>query len=593
MKMSFAVKIELREWLHSLNDGEGDRLFSQLDGRFAEAVIQQLNADWDETFAKAALVTAAWVHQSHQQGHLFANDEELHELLKTIKNPSGLERSIVELKNRFVEANKMNNEFPMVWDSDGAIYLRLFHHMENELAKLVVNRAVEFSSTVQTDFINSFLNQDQYVTDEQRLTIDHVLKNRLTLLTGGPGTGKTFTIRKIVEVMMALDPNHRIALLAPTGKAVARMQAVLQDFGDLENASVQVLTLHRFLASRGSGRKMIAVPRVDEPLDLVIVDECSMVDLQMMHQLLTEIPLHTHLMLAGDIHQLASVQPGSVFADLFAALGTLETQSEFTSRTVRLHRNFRFEEAKNLVRLNQQIHEGNAERAIEVLEHGEPDLSYWDLRDPETPSRVEAWIEAHYTKHVQCTDPREALSVLRQSMMLCATNRGPNGVEQMNRRIHQKCVSALRSSSTQKLLWLPLMVLENDYQLNLFNGDQGLIQEEVNWVDSSFKQCYFELADGRELRFSPHALSKSALAYALTVHKSQGSEADDVMVILPAELSKVLSRELFYTACSRARKRLVVVGNREVIRYCVENPVFRRSKLASRVISRFTPKSKP
>ncbi|MFN3002942.1 exodeoxyribonuclease V subunit alpha [Mycolicibacterium wolinskyi] len=414
--------------------------------------------------------------------------------------------------------------------------------------------------------------------EEQRAAANVALSQGLTVLTGGPGTGKTTTVARLLALLaeqaaLAGRPSLRIALAAPTGKAAARLQEAVQlevdrlDAVDRSRLSgLQATTLHRLLGPRPDTSSRFRHHRANRlPHDVIVVDETSMVSLTMMARLLEAVRPQTRLLLVGDPDQLASVEAGAVLADLVDGLGSRGVAALKTSH--------RFGES--IGALASAIRAGDASSAIEVLAAGGENIEW--VRDNAT-EQLRGVLVPHALRLRQAAilgDARTALSTLDEHRLLCAHRRGPFGVTHWNRQVQRWL-----TEETGEPLWSswyvgrPILVTANDYGLKLYNGDAGVTVATPDGMRAVV---------GGSGSFATGRLTDVETMHAMTIHKSQGSQADEVTVLLPSEDSRLLTRELFYTAVTRARTRVRVVGAEAEVRAAIDRQAVRATGLRERL----------
>ncbi|WP_353373346.1 exodeoxyribonuclease V subunit alpha [Mycobacterium sp.] len=418
--------------------------------------------------------------------------------------------------------------------------------------------------------------------EEQRAAAEVALSQGLTVLTGGPGTGKTTTVARLLALLveqatMAGNARLRIALAAPTGKAAARLQEAVQlEVARLDPSEREALiglhatTLHRLLGSRPDTSARFRHHRGNRlPHDVIVVDEASMVSLTMMARLLEAVRPHTRLLLVGDPDQLASVEAGAVLADLVDGLGEAKVAALKTSH--------RFGES--IGELATAIRMGDADRVVEVLRAGGEHLAWIEAADPREQLRSVLVPQAFALRTAAILgDTVAALATLDEHRLLCAHRRGLFGVQHWNRQVERWL-----TEETGEPIWSswyagrPVLVTANDYGLGLYNGDTG-----VTVVDGEALRAVIGGA-GETLTFATSRLADVETMHAMTIHKSQGSQADEVTVLMPPEDSRLLTRELFYTAVTRAKKRVRVVGSEAAVRSAIERRAIRASGLAQRL----------
>ncbi|MCV7444919.1 exodeoxyribonuclease V subunit alpha [Mycobacterium paraense] len=421
--------------------------------------------------------------------------------------------------------------------------------------------------------------------DEQRAAAEIALSQAVTVLTGGPGTGKTTTVARLLGVLVERAeltgaPRPRIALAAPTGKAAARLaEAVAAEVENLDAvdrarlAGLQATTLHRLLGSRPDTSVRFRHHRGNRlPHDVIVVDETSMVSLTMMARLLEAVRPDTRLILVGDPDQLASVEAGAVLADLVEGL-----TARHDVRVAALRTPHRFGES--IGALAEAIRIGDADRVVALLRAGGEHVEWVDSDGP--TDRLRGVLTGHALRVREAAvlgAAEAALATLDEHRLLCAHRRGPYGVSQWNRQVERW----LSEETGQPVFsdWYvgrPLLVTANDYGLKVYNGDTG-----VAVAGDDGLRAVIAAATGT-LSFATSRLSDIETMHAMTIHKSQGSQAAEVTVLMPPEDSRLLTRELFYTAVTRAKAKVRVVGAEASVRAAIERRAVRASGLAQRL----------
>lgn len=495
---------------------------------------------------------------------------------------------------------------PLVLDgSSGRFYSYRHWDLEQRLARELRQRAgwaPVAEARVVRRALNALFPADEPAASLQGLAAALAASGRITVLTGGPGTGKTTTLARMLAVLLHARPASRVALVAPTGKAAARMEEALG--GALARlpaqwgvtVPAQATTLHRLLGLRpGAAHLPRFHPAHPLPVDILALDEASMVDLALMTRLVEALPDTARLILLGDPDQLASVEAGAVLGDLCESpLGFSPMQArrlvELTGwsmspaaarddhplrdHRVHLTHNHRFGDSPGLARLAAAVNGGDAAAVHCLLTgEGEPEVS-----GSAEPGLMMEQVLAGYAPYLDAltagTAAAEVLGRFEQFRVLCAHRAGPFGVDGLNARIE----AALRRRGylLGEGLWTagrPVLVTRNDPGARLANGDVGLILPDR----SGRLQAVFRRSDGSVHAISPARLGAWETAFAMTVHKTQGSEFDTVLLVLPSEDSPLLTRNLLYTGVTRARRRLRVVGPVEIW----ESALARRQQRAS------------
>jgi exodeoxyribonuclease V alpha subunit len=457
---------------------------------------------------------------------------------------------------------------PLILDDHDRLYLRRYWEYEQQLATAILLRT-KSSAPVPAK---------KKTSDLQQLAARKAVKSNFSVITGGPGTGKTETVKTILKLLLA-EPGGdklRIKLAAPTGKAAARLteavQTVKNDF--------EATTIHRLLGYLPGSPYFRHNAENALSADVVIVDEASMIDLALMAKLVAAVPNGARLILLGDRDQLASVEAGNVLADICAAAEAAAPNEPLHGSVVALEKNYRFAESGGIFRVSRAINAGDAESALTNLREDEEGEVQWQTL-PSAPKLADALhdrIVAGYRASLETTDPREALERLQQFRILCALRHGPFGVENLNAIAEEVLADAgLLQPRRGWYRGQPVIVTRNDYNLALFNGDSGIILPDPD--AGGELRAFFLSGEGRLRRFLPSRLPAHETAFALTVHKSQGSEFQRLLLLLPEKDNPLLTRELLYTAITRAREVVTLWANEEILRLAIPRRTVRHSGL--------------
>ncbi len=452
----------------------------------------------------------------------------------------------------------------------------------------------------------------------QRVAATSGVLRGLTVIAGGPGTGKTTTVARIAALLAEGaasrgSPPPLIALCAPTGKAAARLQEAVHDAAQRLPVAVEIRdqlrslrasTIHRLLSWSYGRFRHHAGNRL--PHDVVIVDETSMVSLSLMARLLEAVRTDARVVLVGDPDQLSAIEAGAVLRDIVgpAADGSLigagmramlrrvaggepagdpPARRSFGDGVVVLSRGHRYGAA--IASLAQAVRDGDADRALAALAAGGDEIA-WLPRDADDDAALSPLRERAVASYgavvaaARAGDGAAALAALGGFRLLCAHRRGTYGVASWASRVERWLADAIEGFQPGERGYAgrPLLITENDRELKLFNGDTGVVIETRNGEPSAvFEQ------EGALVGFAPSRLAAVETLYATTVHKAQGSQFDVAAVVLPDPSSRVLSRELLYTAVTRARRQLIVVGDEPAIRAAIARPVARASGLRERL----------
>jgi exodeoxyribonuclease V alpha subunit len=434
------------------------------------------------------------------------------------------------------------------------------------------------------------------------------------VISGGPGTGKTYTVAKILALLkeQAGPEKLRIGLAAPTGKASARLQEAIRisrenlDCPDPVKAALggEASTIHRLLGTLSGSPYFQHNAKNPLPLDVLVVDEASMVDLALLSKLAEAVPSGAHFILLGDKDQLASVEAGAVLGDICDTghvhgfskpfreamkrvtgenIGENRAGSEPPGPAdciVELKKSYRFGRKSGIGAVSRAVNEGDSVQALDLLRRGDTrDIEWRELPRPDRLAHaLKDRIIAGFTGYLRADDPRETFDLFSRFRILCALRDGPYGVHSLNLLAEQILKGqGLIKKDDRWYHGRPILITRNDYNLNLFNGDIGIILEDPDAHEGP--RAFFQAADGTLRNFPPLRLPEHETVYAMTVHKSQGSEFDQVLFILPDKVVPVLTRELVYTGMTRAKEKSEVWGKEEVFRSAVARRIERASGL--------------
>lgn len=496
---------------------------------------------------------------------------------------------------------------PLILDGR-RLYLHRYWHYEQELARSILERCNQPRLYADDDphLMAALAQQFPDLKSDQARAARLAVTRRFGVISGGPGTGKTHTVGKIILLLQALvaDRPLNILLGAPTGKAAARMQAAVEAVLNRSSAQAMALvqnaqTLHRLLGYMPTAAKFRFHADHQLPADAVIVDEASMIDLVLMRQLVRSVDQRTRLILVGDKDQLASVEAGAVLGDICHGIhrppavnhqgsdgkppepAVQDAAHPLAGHIVVLGRSYRFDAHGGIGALGQAINAGDAQKVMSLLnDPHDPAITLRPLSDWAAAAKLlEPDIMAAVGPLFDCHDPFAALEQLNRFKILCAVRRGPFGVEATNRWVEQVMRRAGRIFAGPDMPpdWYPgrpVMITRNDYFQGLFNGDVGIAVKRADVLEVVFPD-----SQGGLKRLRPRQLPEHQTVYAMTIHKSQGSEFDHVMIVLPDQDIELLTRELIYTAVTRARRSITIWARPEVLARAIERPIQRASGL--------------
>ena len=509
---------------------------------------------------------------------------------------------------------------PLVLDNN-RLYLYRYWQYECQVAIRLTQQGQDVSAFNTSDLLeqlNKYFSSEQ-IPDWQRIAAAITTRHQISVISGGPGTGKTTTVTKLlaiyIESQLRLSRRPIIALAAPTGKAAARLSESIALAKDQLKLSQQVLefipeqgkTLHRLLGSKVNSKKFFHHRENLLQLDLLVIDEASMIDLPMMASVINALASHTRLVLIGDKDQLASVEAGSVLGDI-CAVPTLACYSQeqsqylhqtcdfsnthyssypFSDQIAFLQKSYRFSASSGIGALASACNNGSIAGIDRVFNSGFADLKLI------VPNQNKAQIleqvllgYAHYIQLLlasdgveQAVNPQQLITAFNQFQPLCALRLGDYGVQTVNQLIENHFEALkLKELDNRWYVGRPVMITRNDNQMLLYNGDIGIAchDQETGQLKVWFEQS------GVVRGVLPSRLPQHETVFAMTVHKSQGSEFSHVMLLL-AQSAKVLNRELVYTAVTRAKNKFSYFGQIDVLKDAIEKKTKRVSGLADKI----------
>jgi exodeoxyribonuclease V alpha subunit len=545
--------------------------FSDLDYAFAKSLANIFNEE--NPLVKVSLALAS---RFVSLGHICVDLKELagqKQLIKdndtkTVQFPEE-DAWVSALENSSLVSGKIHS--PLVLDAGNKLYLARYFDFQQRLIINIVSRLKSNIAPIGMGLANhnQLANQiaqllEAYFPDKsehympQKLAVRNAVEKPFTIISGGPGTGKTFVIQLIRQILTEHAqktgaPVPRILCLAPTGKAASKM----------ENGR----TIHSALKPLKEGQKFYHNKQNPLHYDIIFIDEASMIDLPLFVRLLEAIPDTAKVILTGDAHQLSAIQAGAVFSDLCKI-------DALASHRFELEYNFRSQGKTGIEQLSRAIKDSRIESIEKIfLSDQYPDVQFKALDQTASLKDIlTETIPAGYNPLLRAESVEQALANADSFRVLCAHHQGSFGTVQIN-PVCENILHSYKNFDMQPEGFCRLIMIKvNDYKKELFNGDTGLIVEQ-----NGERTAFFKKADNQIKSFRYSDLPSHEPAFAITIHKSQGSEFDTVLIIIPDKFSPVVTRELLYTGVTRARKKVIIAGNHETIKNAIQVDVKRYS----------------
>lgn len=541
--------------------------FSELAYQFAKFMGRI-----DKTGEPLIAVTAALLSEATSQGHVCLN------LSQAINNENysilGLPDNVTDWARRLKQSHVVGQagEFtPLILTEHDSLYLYRYWLDEQNVADAIRQRCQPVEISNQQAIQQAFTDWQNDIEgiDWQKVAVFMALTQQFSVISGGPGTGKTSIVLKLLTLLFAENSQIKIALAAPTGKAAARLQQVI----DESAYDVESKTLHRLLAINSQQQQ--GRYNAERPLavDMVIIDEASMIDISLMATLIRALPESARVVLLGDSQQLASVESGAVLANLCQS--PMRFSSEFcesltnitgikiaattdnnplVDRVVELQHNYRFDQNSDIGQLATAVKMSNIQAVFDVITNAQAAIWQQQTDTSHVLSVITTLYQAFFEAVGGNFNPLSCLQLFEQQRVLCALKQGPQSVQSINdaieRQIHKQGFYHGK----------PIMVIKNDYRQQLFNGDTGLILRDKT---GELKACF--LFDNKLHWFDLARLPAYEAAYAITIHKSQGSEFEYVCILLAEQETPLLTKELLYTAITRAKKQVVLLCSEAIL----------------------------
>ena len=585
-----------------------------LDAQFALAVAGNDNP--------AVTLAAALLSREAGDGHVclplsrLSLSEDAHPLLSALLGEAGEPADWTECLLASVAVSRGERPTPLVLYGD-RLYLNRMWNNERTVARFFseVNQAIDVDESRLAQTLETLFPRTEEGVNWQKVAAAVALTRRISGISGGPGTGKTTTVARLLAALIQMTDGERcrIRLAAPTGKAAARLTAslgaALRELPLTDEQKKRIpddaSTLHRLLGAQPGSQRLRHHAGNPLHLDVLVVDEASMIDLPMMSRLIEALPPHGRVIFLGDRDQLASVEAGAVLGDICAFVNAGFTPerakqlSRLTGSTIPagvgtqaaslrdslclLQKSYRFGSDSGIGQLASAINRGDKAALKTVFLQGFSDIEKRTLHSGEDYAAMLEEALAGYGRYLDLlregAEPGAVIQAFNEYQLLCALREGPFGVSGLNERLEQVMAQKRKIQRSAHTRWYegrPVMIARNDSSLGLFNGDIGIALDRGQGL-----RVWFTLPDGSIKSVQPSRLPEHETTWAMTVHKSQGSEFDHAALILPSQHSPVVTRELVYTAITRARRRLSLYADERILSAAIAIRTERRSGLSA------------
>lgn len=599
-----------------LLEAASQRLLRPLDVQFALMVAQEAHP--------AVKLAAAVLSRDAGEGHVclpisrLRTDEFLsgktNELREQLLAQAGVPDDWSALLLASEAVSDGERPTPIVLCGD-RLYLNRMWRNELTVARFFneANQVVDVDEALLAQTLDALFPASDEI-DWQKVAAAVALTRRISVISGGPGTGKTTTVARLLAALIQTtrQPRCRIRLAAPTGKAAARLTESLGEalrrlpLTDEQKALLptEASTLHRLLGAQPGSQRMRYHAGNPLHLDVLVVDEASMIDLPMMARLIDALPEHGRVFFLGDRDQLASVEAGAVLGDICAWVnagytagraaqlerltghpvpaGESDVAGALRDSLCLLQKSYRFGSHSGIGSLARAVNNGDRHGVRATLRQAFEDIVLHPLSTTEEYEVMLEQSQAGYGRYLQLlrerAEPEALIAAFGEFQLLCALRDGPYGVSGVNEQLEQMLNRRRAITLPRHSRWYegrPVMISRNDSALGLFNGDIGIALERGEGL-----RVWFPMPDGSIKSVQPSRLPEHDTAWAMTVHKSQGSEFDHAALILPAKIVPLVTRELVYTAITRAKQRLSIYADEQVLTQSIVARTERRSGLA-------------
>lgn len=596
--------------------------FSSIDLHFGNFIASFAKKNNDDIFLAAALVSR-YLRDGHIcldlktiAGNILFKSEDGKDIIECPK----LDSWLTSLTDTLC-VGAPGDFKPLILDNQARLYLQRYWQYQKDVAEYILSK-VSCPDELNLEKVELQKKLNLYFRDDcekdinwQKVAAVAALIKKFLIISGSPGTGKTTTITKIMAFVLDVENrNIRIALAAPTGKAAARLQESVKKTKEKLNCAEAIKemipdeakTIHRLLGSMANSSYFQFNEKNTLPYDLVVIDEASMIDLPLLAKLMAALPPHASLILIGDKDQLASVDAGAVLGDICGNFSSNIFSPEFARQIedlsgqkipsgnippsvqdsiIQLQQNYRFSNISGIGLLSQAIKEGKEQEVLELLYSGKyADIHWTEIAESEKSFKelrqiiIEKYRDYLNAANSGSVSADQIFDLFERFRILCALRVGNWGTERINAYI-EKILADAGLINPRSLYYegRPIMVLHNDYNLRLFNGDVGIVLKDKNNDDQL--RVFFRDEQGCMRKILPARLPGHETVWAMTVHKSQGSEFEEVILILSERDMSVITRELVYTGITRASGYVNILTSKEILSKAISRRIYRQSGL--------------
>jgi exodeoxyribonuclease V alpha subunit len=600
-------------------DASSPALFTQLDRQFAD-LMQRLSGTYSQELVLAARIASNQIGKGSVCIHIPSiAGKDIYSILNEENESENIilyheDKWLSRLKESEV-VGRPGEIKPLILDDNSRLYLYRYWLYEQMLADNIRTRlSVDYVTDIDAlkQSASRLFKADNET--EQYIAAISACMSGFCVISGGPGTGKTTLVIKILTLLIGNAKNAKlnIALAAPTGKAAARLSETVKrvrsslDCNDIvkNNIPDESFTIHRLLGNIKDTTYFRYNANNQLPFDIVVVDESSMADLALLAKLFEAVPVKSRLILLGDKDQLSSVEAGAVLGDIcdtgrkhvfskkFAGelnkilppdiadkITVSDSEPPLADSIISLGKSYRFTSGSGISELSKAVKDGETEKALKILDSGNySDVSLFEVNSGKSmKDMLSGKIIDGYSPYINAKSPEEALDRFLSFAILCAVRKGIFGIERINTLVEEVLSdSGLIKCDNRWYRNRPVMITRNDYNIKLYNGDIGIMFQDVK---DGMIRFFTSAPDNSTRKILPLKIPEHETVYAMTVHKSQGSEFDSLLLLLPDRINPLLTRELLYTAITRARKKVEIFGKADILRYMINNPTTRASGL--------------